>query len=66
MFRERTNEHRKKDMWVVEQHMKIGNQCYLLGDNSVNYFINDAIKAVDYLTSRNDVDPNRIGVTGQS
>ena len=66
LFPERTNEHRKKDMWVVEQHMKIGNQCYLLGDNSVNYFINDAIKAVDYLTSRNDVDPNRIGVTGQS
>ncbi|MDD2502646.1 MAG: dienelactone hydrolase family protein [Clostridia bacterium] len=66
MFPERTQEHRKKDMWVVEQHMKVGNQCYLLGDNSVNYFINDAIKAVDYLTSRSDVDTNRIGVTGQS
>jgi len=66
MFPERTYEHSKKDMWIVEQHMMVGNQSYLLGENSVNYFINDAIKAVDYLTSRNDVDTDRIGVTGQS
>ncbi|MEN6315013.1 MAG: acetylxylan esterase [Clostridiaceae bacterium] len=66
MFPERTHEHGKKDMWVVEQHMKVGNQCYLLGDNSISYFINDAVKAVDYLVSRQDVDADRIGVTGQS
>jgi Acetyl esterase (deacetylase) len=56
----------KKDLWVVEQHMSIGNQCYLFGYNSINYFLNDAVKAIDYLCSRNDVDTNRIGVTGQS
>ncbi|HHW47298.1 MAG TPA: hypothetical protein GXX14_01610 [Clostridiaceae bacterium] len=66
MFPERIDKHSKRDMWVVEQHMRFGNQCYLMGYNSINYFLNDAKKAVDYLVSRQDVDTGKIGVTGQS
>lgn len=66
LFPDCFSERWKKDMWVVEQHMRIGNQCFLLGYNSINYFLNDAIKAVDYLSSREDVDAGAIGATGQS
>ena len=43
-----------------------GAQCLLVGDNIARYTIYDGIRALDYLASRKEVDPNRIGVTGNS
>jgi cephalosporin-C deacetylase-like acetyl esterase len=38
----------------------------LAGSNAATYFIWDAIRSIDYLLSRPEVDPTRIGVTGNS
>jgi hypothetical protein len=37
-----------------------------LGDNIARYFVHDAMRAVDYLCARPEVDPTKIGVTGCS
>ncbi len=41
-------------------------KCKLLGVSLARYFIGDAIAALDYLSSRPDVDENRVGLTGHS
>ena len=38
----------------------------LIGDNIARYMVNDAMRGVDYLTSRKDVDVTRIGAFGCS
>ena len=43
-----------------------GVQCLLTGTNIARYFIWDGIRAFDYLLTRPDVDPKRIGVAGNS
>lgn len=48
------------------EHDYVGNQCWFLGKGLARYFIHDAMRAIDYLCSRKDVDPGRIGVTGSS
>ena len=48
------------------QHCQVGNQCYLTGTNLAQYRIWDGIRSIDYLCSRDEVDPNRIGVAGNS
>jgi dienelactone hydrolase len=48
------------------EHSYFGNQCFMIGVSSARYFIWDGIRAVDYLLTRKEVDPNRIGVSGQS
>lgn len=50
----------------VAEHCYFGNQCFLSGYSPARYFIWDGIRAVDYLLSRKEVDPNRIGITGHS
>ncbi len=52
--------------YSVIEHCYIGNQCFLSGISSAKYFIWDGIRGIDYLISRKDVDPERIGVTGFS
>ena len=52
--------------YSVVEHCYFGNQCFLTGVSSAKYFIWDAIRALDYLVSRKEVDPTRIGVTGFS
>lgn len=47
-------------------HQHAGEQCLLVGDNMARYFIADAMRAVDYLESRPEVDNTRIGATGSS
>ncbi|MEY4939296.1 MAG: hypothetical protein RIQ93_1031 [Verrucomicrobiota bacterium] len=47
-------------------HFSPGLQCILTGGNIARYFMWDAIRAVDYLLTRDDVDPKRIGVCGNS
>ena len=48
------------------EHSYPGNQSFVSGRPPANYFIWDGIRAVDYLISRREVDPARIGMTGRS
>ena len=52
--------------YSVIEHCYFGNQGLLSGVSPATYFIRDGISAIDYLLSRKDVDPGRIGVTGFS
>lgn len=51
---------------TVWEHQYAGEQCELIGDNIARYFIADAMRAVDYLIGRPEVDPEKIGATGAS
>ncbi len=48
------------------EHSYFGNQCFIAGVSPARYFIWDGIRGIDYLVSRKEVDPGRIGVTGLS
>lgn len=50
----------------TSEHSYFGNQCFLNGISPALYFVWDGIRAIDYLISRKEVDPARIGVTGLS
>ncbi len=52
--------------YSVIEHCYFGNQCFLTGSCAARYFIWEGIRGIDYLVSRKDVDPERIGVTGWS
>lgn len=52
--------------WGTGEHDHVGAQCLPLGDSLARYFLHDAMRGVDYLRSRPEVDPDRIGVTGNS
>jgi dienelactone hydrolase len=51
---------------TTREHGYLGSQCFISGVSLGRYFIWDGIRGVDYLISRKEVDPARIGVTGQS
>jgi dienelactone hydrolase len=48
------------------EHTYAGVQCWWLGHSIARYFVHDARRAIDYLCSRPEVDPARIGTTGNS
>lgn len=48
------------------EHRRLGNACYLLGLNLMQYRAWDTMRAIDYLSSRDDVDAERIAVGGNS
>lgn len=50
----------------VNEHIHAGLQCLLTGAPIARYFIWDGIRAIDYLLSRPEVDPARLGVAGNS
>jgi dienelactone hydrolase len=50
----------------TEQHFANGAAAILLGQAVTRYFIHDGMRAIDYLVSRPEVDPERIGATGCS
>lgn len=50
----------------TEQHFSNGAAAILLGQSVARYFIHDGMRAIDYLVSRPEVDPERIGATGCS
>jgi dienelactone hydrolase len=52
--------------WSVREHFYAGDQCFLAGSSLARYCVWDGMRAIDYLQSRDDVDPGRIGVTGIS
>lgn len=47
-------------------HLRSGVGCWWAGRSSGRFFVRDAVRAVDYLAGRSDVDADRIGVTGNS
>ncbi|MBL7699265.1 MAG: acetylxylan esterase, partial [Chitinophagaceae bacterium] len=52
--------------YSVLEHQYFGHACFLTGTSSAKYFIWDGIRAIDYLLTRKEVDPDNIGVTGFS
>jgi len=48
------------------EHLELGARNILIGQSVARYFIFDAKRAIDYLVSLPDVDPERVGVTGCS
>lgn len=48
------------------EHTHAGFQCLITGYPSARYFLHDAIRGIDYLISRPEVDSQNIGVTGNS
>jgi len=53
-------------LWGTTAHTMIGVGSILLGQNTARFEIWDGMRAIDYLQSRPDVDPNRIGCVGLS
>ena len=52
--------------WSVNEHIHAGAQASLAGESLTRYFIWDAKRSIDYLVSRPEVDPQRIGAAGCS
>jgi cephalosporin-C deacetylase-like acetyl esterase len=50
----------------TREHSMLGVQTLVLGESFARYTIWDGIRALDYLVSRPEVDPERVGVTGNS
>ncbi|MCR4308266.1 MAG: acetylxylan esterase [Candidatus Berkelbacteria bacterium] len=50
----------------TREHFYLGNQMFLSGISPIRYFTWDGIRAVDYLLTRDEVDPGRIGIFGCS
>lgn len=50
----------------TREHLMAGNQQFLIGESLSAWRAWDGIRALDYLLTRGEVDPNRIGVTGNS
>ena len=50
----------------THMHMQEGVIATLLGDGLIQYFAWDGIRALDYLVSRPEVDPDLLGITGNS
>ena len=56
----------KQGLNNVKEHNVINRRLLPMGDHTGNWRAWDAIRAVDYLTSRSDVDVQRLGVAGNS
>jgi cephalosporin-C deacetylase-like acetyl esterase len=51
---------------VTAEHNQAGRPAILFGSSFARYRVWDGIRSLDYLLSRPEVDPQRIGCTGQS
>ncbi|HEY6739304.1 MAG TPA: acetylxylan esterase [Actinopolymorphaceae bacterium] len=52
--------------WGTAEHSHAGLQCWWIGQSSARYFVHEVRRAVDLLTALPEVDPERIGITGNS
>lgn len=50
----------------TDEHSMPGQLLFLLGESLTSYLIWDGMRAIDYLLSRPEVDPERIGCAGHS
>ncbi|MBR9999715.1 MAG: acetylxylan esterase [Cyclobacteriaceae bacterium] len=50
----------------THEHSYPGGQCFISGSSLAWYMIWDGIRSVDYLLTRPEVDPDRLGITGRS
>ncbi len=50
----------------VAEHNQMGNHQVLVGEGLGGWFAWDAIRALDYLLTRSEIDPQHIGITGNS
>ncbi|HUU28460.1 MAG TPA: alpha/beta hydrolase family protein [archaeon] len=50
----------------TSEHSYVGNQCFICGTSLGRYFAWDGIRGIDYLLTRKEVDPEKIGITGIS
>lgn len=50
----------------VFEHSMAGQLLLLFGENLTNYFVWEGMRAIDYLLTRPEVDPERIGCAGHS
>jgi cephalosporin-C deacetylase-like acetyl esterase len=51
---------------ICAEHAVLGNMAYLAGTNLARWEIWDGVRALDYLLTRPEVDPQRINITGTS
>ena len=51
---------------VCGEHAVLGNFATIAGTSLVRYMVWDGIRAVDYLLTRDDVDPGHLAITGTS
>jgi acetyl xylan esterase AXE1 len=61
-----TKANRSRYNLICAEHAVVGNLAYLAGANLARWEIWEGIRAVDYLLTRSDVDPERINITGTS
>jgi dienelactone hydrolase len=50
----------------THEHSYPGGQCFISGSSLAKHMIWDGIRSIDYLLTRPEVDPERIGITGRS
>ena len=50
----------------VSEHIQMGNQQTLVGEFIGSWFAWDGVRALDYLLTREEVDPRHVGITGNS
>ena len=60
------DQHVKSPFKTTAEHNVTGVAPILLGENLGTYFIWDGIRGLDYLQSRDDIDGERLGCTGNS
>lgn len=51
---------------LLASHKILGTKAFLSGTHLFNFMVWDAIRAIDYLESRSEVDASKIGMTGSS
>src|SRR5690606_11826790 len=51
---------------TTREHSYLGRQTLMAGVSVARSFIWDGIRAIDYLLTREEVDPERLGITGHS
>lgn len=60
------DEGRNRFPGTTTEHLLVGVGSMLVGRNTATYEVWDAMRSIDYLVSRPEVDPERIGMTGCS
>ena len=50
----------------TREHSYPGAQAFITGSSQARFMIWDGVRSVDYLLTRREVDPDRIGITGRS